>query len=84
MSGSTEKSRRAAASAGSLIRYVTVACTVTSWKSAVRAWKAMASSRSSTGTSESAAVSDRYQKLSPGPVVGEPAALVVADVGGGR
>lgn len=67
VSGSTEKSRRAAASAGSLIRYVTVACTVTSWKSEVRAWNAMASSRSLTGTSESAALSDRYQKLSPVP-----------------
>ena len=61
------KSIRAAANAGSTMRYVTVACTVTSWKSTVRAWKNNGSSRSSNGISDRAAVSGRNQNANPAP-----------------
>src|SRR2546421_7841378 len=50
-----------------LLRYVTVACTVTSAKSLVRAWNSSGSSRSSTGTSLSTAVNGRYQNDCPMP-----------------
>lgn len=59
VSGSIEKSIRPAAVAGSVNRKVTVAWTVTSWKSLVRAWNSSGSSRSSTGTSLSTALSAR-------------------------
>ncbi len=58
---------RCAARAGSTIRYVTVACTVTSWKSAVRAWNSSGNSRSSKGISDIPAVSGRNQNARPAP-----------------
>ncbi len=60
--GSTAKSRRCETVTGSANRYVTPACTVTSWWSAVTAWKKTGSSWSSTGTSERTDVVGRNQK----------------------
>ena len=79
--GSTEKSIRRAASAGSVTRKVTVSCTNTSWKSLVRARNSSGSSRSSTGTSLIAADSGRNQNASAGAVVPRPPVAQVQDVG---
>ena len=67
VAGSIEKSSRAQATAGSVTRKVTLACTVMSWKSAVRAWNSIGSSRSSTGISDSTADSGRKKNARPVP-----------------
>ena len=65
--GSIEKSMRSATTSGSDSRKVIVACTVTSWKSAVVACTISGSSRSSIGTSESTALNGRNQNERPTP-----------------
>ena len=62
----------------------TVAWTVTSWKSSVRAWNSSGCSRSSTGISLSAAVSGRNQNAWPGPSCATLPLAQVAHVGGRR